>query len=42
VTHLAQGIAGARLEVLARCGHLCNLERPAAFNHVAGEFLATL
>ena len=42
LTHMAQGIAGARLEVLARCGHLCNLERPAAFNHVAGEFLATL
>ena len=42
LTALAHGIAGSRLEVLERCGHLCNLERAAAFNHVTGEFLATL
>ena len=42
LTALAQGIRGSRLEVLAASGHLCNLERPAAFNHVTGEFLATL
>ena len=42
LTALAHGIRGSRLEVLAASGHLCNLERPAAFNHVTGEFLATL
>jgi 3-oxoadipate enol-lactonase len=42
LTGLARGIPGSRLELLARCGHLCNLERAAAFNHVTGEFLATL
>lgn len=32
-------IAGSRLEVLMGAGHLSNIERPAAFNHVIGEFL---
>jgi 3-oxoadipate enol-lactonase len=39
---LHDGIAGSRLEVIAGAGHLSNLERPAAFNHVASEFLARL
>jgi 3-oxoadipate enol-lactonase len=34
-----EAIAGSRLEVLAGAGHLSNVERPAAFNHVTGEFL---
>lgn len=36
------GIAGSRLEVLAGAGHVSNLERPAAFNHVTSEFLGVL
>lgn len=36
------GIAGSRLEILAGAGHLTSLERPAAFNHVASEFLSRL
>ena len=35
-------IAGSRLEIVNGAGHLSNFERPAAFNHVLGEFLATL
>jgi 3-oxoadipate enol-lactonase len=35
-----EAIAGSRFEVLAAAGHLSNIERPAAFNHVTGEFLA--
>ena len=35
-------IRGSRLEVLAGAGHLTNMERPAAFNHVLSEFLASL
>jgi 3-oxoadipate enol-lactonase len=34
-----EAIAGSRFEVLAGAGHLSNIERPAAFNHVTGEFL---
>jgi pimeloyl-ACP methyl ester carboxylesterase len=37
-----EAIAGSRLEVLARAGHLSNVERPAAFNTVVSEFLASL
>jgi 3-oxoadipate enol-lactonase len=37
-----QGIRGSRLEVLMGAGHVSNLERPAAFNHVVSEFLASL
>lgn len=36
------GIAGSHLEVIAGAGHLANLERPAAVNHVLSEFLASL
>ncbi|HSA56956.1 MAG TPA: alpha/beta fold hydrolase [Gemmatimonadaceae bacterium] len=36
------GIRGSRLEVIAGAGHVSNVERPAAFNHVLTEFLASL
>jgi 3-oxoadipate enol-lactonase len=36
------GIAGSRLEIVSGAGHLSNVERPAAFNHVLSEFLASL
>jgi pimeloyl-ACP methyl ester carboxylesterase len=32
-------IRGSRLEVIAQAGHICNLERPAAFNHIVSEFV---
>jgi pimeloyl-ACP methyl ester carboxylesterase len=35
-------IAGSRLEILKQAGHLSNVERPAAFNTVMSEFLASL
>jgi len=35
-------IAGSRLEILDGAGHVSNVERPAAFNHVTSEFLARL
>lgn len=35
-------IRGSTLEVITGTGHLSNLERPAAFNHVVSEFLAKL
>jgi pimeloyl-ACP methyl ester carboxylesterase len=35
-------IRGSTLEVITGAGHLSNLERPAAFNHVVSEFLAKL
>ena len=35
-------IAGSRLEIIAQAGHLSNMERPAAFNHVLTEFLGAL
>src|SRR6185369_28860 len=35
-------ISGSRLEVLAQAGHLSSIERPAAFNTVVSEFLASL
>ena len=33
-------IAGSRLEWIAGAGHLTNLEQPAVFNRLVGEFLA--
>ncbi|MEX2177258.1 MAG: alpha/beta fold hydrolase [Gemmatimonadaceae bacterium] len=39
---MQSAIAGSRLEVIAQAGHLSNMERPAAFNHVLTEFLAAL
>lgn len=35
-------IEGSRLEIVNAAGHLSSLERPTAFNHVLGEFLASL
>jgi 3-oxoadipate enol-lactonase len=35
-------IAGSRLEVIQGAGHVSNLERPAAVNHVLSEFLASI
>jgi 3-oxoadipate enol-lactonase len=37
-----EAISGSRLEVLARAGHVSNIERTSAFNHVVGEFLASV
>jgi 3-oxoadipate enol-lactonase len=34
-----RAIRGSRLEVLAGAGHVSNMERPAAFNHVLSDFL---
>ena len=39
---LHEAIRGSRLEVIDHAGHVSNLERPAAFNHVLTEFLASL
>jgi pimeloyl-ACP methyl ester carboxylesterase len=39
---LHDAIRGSRLEVIEQAGHVSNLERPAAFNHVLSEFLASL
>jgi pimeloyl-ACP methyl ester carboxylesterase len=39
---LLEAIPGSRLEVLQQAGHLSSLERPAAFNTVVSEFLASL
>ncbi len=36
-----RAIYGSRLRVLARAGHVSNVERPAAFNIVLSEFLDT-
>lgn len=42
VRRMQESIPGSSLEVLRQAGHLSNLERPAAFNTVVSEFLATL
>lgn len=39
---LASLVAGSRLEILTHAGHVSNVERPAAFNTVVSEFLASL
>lgn len=39
---LQASIPGSRLEVIRQAGHLSNVERPAAFNTVLSEFLASL
>ena len=39
---LHAAIAGSRIEVLKEAGHLSNVERPAAFNTVVSEFIASL
>jgi pimeloyl-ACP methyl ester carboxylesterase len=35
-------IPGSHLEIVASAGHLANLERPAAFNHLVTEFVGAL
>lgn len=42
LARLAAAIPRARLEVIQGAGHVCAFERPAAFNHVMTEFLASL
>ncbi|NUO65704.1 MAG: alpha/beta fold hydrolase [Gemmatimonadaceae bacterium] len=37
-----EAIAGSTLEIIEGAGHLSNLERPAAVNHVMSEFIARL
>jgi pimeloyl-ACP methyl ester carboxylesterase len=37
-----EAIRGSRLEVIEHAGHVSNMERPAAFNHVLSEFLASM
>ena len=39
---MAAQIPRSRFELLAGGGHVCAYERPAAFNHVVGEFLSAL
>jgi pimeloyl-ACP methyl ester carboxylesterase len=39
---LHHGIAGSDLQILAGAGHVSNVERPAAFNHLLSEFLTSL
>ena len=39
---LHEAIRGSRLEVIEHAGHVSNMERPAAFNHVLSEFLASM
>ena len=38
-SELAQAIAGARMEVIDRAGHLANIEQPDEFNRLVGEFI---
>ncbi|HKP16027.1 MAG TPA: alpha/beta fold hydrolase [Gemmatimonadaceae bacterium] len=42
VRGMAASIRKSRVEILEQSGHLCPLERSAAFNHIVGEFLGTL
>jgi 3-oxoadipate enol-lactonase len=39
---MADAIPGSRLEVIEGGGHVCPYEKPAAFNHVVAEYLASL
>jgi pimeloyl-ACP methyl ester carboxylesterase len=39
---LAAAIPHSRLEIIEGGGHVCSFERPAAFNHIVSEFLASL
>ena len=39
---LHREIRNSRLEVIDHAGHVSNYERPAAFNHVLSEFLASM
>lgn len=37
-----EGIRGSRLEIIPAAGHVSNVERPAAFNHVLAEFVDSM
>jgi 3-oxoadipate enol-lactonase len=37
---LAHAIPGARLEVIAGAGHIANIDRPAEFNRLVGDFIS--
>lgn len=39
---MASAIRGSRFESIRSAGHVCPYERPAAFNHVVAEFIASL
>jgi pimeloyl-ACP methyl ester carboxylesterase len=39
---LADAIAGARLEIIERAGHLCTVERPERVSEVLAEFLGSV
>lgn len=39
---MQEKIPGSMLQIIAHAGHLSNLERPAAFNHVLTEFVSAL
>jgi pimeloyl-ACP methyl ester carboxylesterase len=39
---MQESVPGARLETVDGAGHACNVERPAAFNHLLVDFLASL
>lgn len=39
---MCRAIYGSRMQVIAQAGHVSNVERPAAFNHVVAEFLTTV
>jgi 3-oxoadipate enol-lactonase len=39
---MAAAIPGSQLEIIASAGHLANMERPAAFNHLLTEFVGAL
>jgi 3-oxoadipate enol-lactonase len=39
---LADAIPGSRLEIIRGGGHVCPYEKPAAFNHLVAEYLASL
>ena len=40
--YMAKKIPGARLEIIPGAGHASNLDQPAIFNRVVGDFLDTL
>ena len=37
---LADGIPGARLELVEHCGHMGMIERPETYTRLLGDFLA--
>lgn len=41
-TFIQSSIPGSRLEIIAGAGHLMNMEQPARFNEIVGQFLETL